>query len=615
LISPIPVHDEKGLESVRITSILLPFLQPQRDRAVSTSPLDNPFYYLENFRQVLSWIGQRYDDLLDDEERRFIEDFARLPQPAQALLVRMVMRKGLLFRASKLTYAEIGDARQAAVPLLECGWVDGQPHLDLQALFGLLRKDELSLCFKTHGVKRAEKKADLLERLRPLHEHIQPLDQWFAGFDEVVFALQVMPLCDRLRLLYFGNLYQEWSEFVLADLGIYRYEKVEFSAESRGISQREDIDICLHLHSCREALDQALNEREQLDELASRALAIRTDNPWLAMRRGKLLFRIGQQAERLQQWPLALSVYAQSSYPGARVRRIRVLERSEQYAEAMTLLQQAQALPENDEETQHLLRIHPRLQRKLGHGAVRKRSTRTVKRLDVSVTPLPDYSVERLIQLHLAEEGSEVHYVENALINSLFGLLCWPAVFAPLPGAFFHPFHSAPSDLYSPDFYQRRAALFDECLTQLDDKRYLEVMRSTYVNKFGLQSPFVFWGTLTPTLLEQALHCLPAQHLKRWFSRLLQDIKANRTGMPDLIQFYPEQRSYRMIEVKGPGDRLQDNQLRWLDFCAEHEMPVVVCYVQWAEEVTIAKSGYDSVPVGDAGGYDSSESAGPAAAF
>jgi hypothetical protein len=546
---------------------------------VSTSPLDNPFYYLENFRQVLSWIGQRYDDLLDAEERRFIDDFARLPQPAQALLVRMVMRKGTLFRASKLDYAEIGDVGLAAAPLLECGWVDGQPHLDLHGLFALLRKDELGLCFKAHGVKTAEKKADLLERLLPFYEHAQPLAQWFEGFDDVVLALQVMPLCDRLRLLYFGNLYQEWSEFVLADLGIYRYEKVEFSIESRGISQRADIDTCLHLHTCRQALD----EGAALDALAAQALAIHTENPWLAMRRAKLLFQIGYQAEREQDAALALSVYAQSSYPGARVRRIRVLERSEQYAEAMTLLQDAQAAPENDEETQHLLRIAPRLQRKLGDASVRRRAKRAVTRLDLSVVPLPDYSVEQLIQLHLAEEGSEVHYVENALINSLFGLLCWPAIFAPLPGAFFHPFHSAPSDLYSPDFYLRRAALFDTCLAQLDDEGYQAVIRQHYVSKHGLQSPFVFWGALTPDLLEQALHCLPAHHLKRWFRRLLQDIKANRTGMPDLIQFYPEQQRYRMIEVKGPGDRLQDNQLRWLDFCAEHEMPVVVCYVQWAE--------------------------------
>jgi hypothetical protein len=38
-----------------------------------------------------------------------------------------------------------------------------------------------------------------------------------------------------------------------------------------------------------------------------------------------------------------------------------------------------------------------------------------------------------------------------------------------------------------------------------------------------------------------------------------------------------------MIEVKGPGDRLQDNQLRWIEYCATHEMPVAVCYLQWEQ--------------------------------
>ncbi|WP_017133853.1 VRR-NUC domain-containing protein, partial [Pseudomonas agarici] len=83
-----------------------------------------------------------------------------------------------------------------------------------------------------------------------------------------------------------------------------------------------------------------------------------------------------------------------------------------------------------------------------------------------------------------------------------------------------------------------------------------------------------------------ALECLPAVHLKHWFERLLLDIKANRSGMPDLIQFWPARKTYRMIEVKGPGDRLQDNQLRWLEFCHQHQMPVAVCHVQWAELLT-----------------------------
>ena len=550
---------------------------------MTTSPLENPLYYLDNFRQVLAWISQRYADLLDEHEQHFIARFAQLPQSAQGLLVRMVMRKGELFRVSKLSYAELGDTLQAVAPLVTHGWVDPRPALSLTQLFGVLRKAELVSCFKASGVRGSEKKTELLALLQPLHPTTQSLDCWHAELDETLLALKVMPVCDRLRLLYFGNLYQEWSEFVLADLGVYRYEKVEFSLDSRAISERADIDTCLELHHCRQGLDDARDEAD-LPELAQRALAVDTRNPWLTMRRARLLFQVGQQAERLQQWSLALSVYQQSSYPGARARRIRVLERCEDYAQAMALLLQAQAAPESPAETQQLLRVLPRLQRKLGLPGKTRRTARTMERLDLTVAPRPDLSVEKLIQLHLAEEGSEVYYVENTLINSLFGLLCWPAIFAPLPGAFFHPFHSGPSDLHSPDFYARRASLFEACLSQLDDGVWRETIRQHYASKYGLQSPFVFWGAVTPQLLEQAMHCLPVEHLRLWFRRLLMDIKANRTGMPDLIQFFPEQGRYRMIEVKGPGDRLQDNQLRWLDFCAEHGMPVVVCYVRWQVE-------------------------------
>ncbi|MEP4523039.1 MAG: VRR-NUC domain-containing protein, partial [Alloalcanivorax venustensis] len=65
------------------------------------------------------------------------------------------------------------------------------------------------------------------------------------------------------------------------------------------------------------------------------------------------------------------------------------------------------------------------------------------------------------------------------------------------------------------------------------------------------------------------------------FERLLADIAANRAGLPDLIQFWPAQRCYRMVEVKGPGDRLQDNQRRWLEFFIARDLPVAVCQVAW----------------------------------
>ena len=39
--------------------------------------------------------------------------------------------------------------------------------------------------------------------------------------------------------------------------------------------------------------------------------------------------------------------------------------------------------------------------------------------------------------MHLQQDDAPVHYVENTLLCSLFGLLCWEAIFAPLPGSFF----------------------------------------------------------------------------------------------------------------------------------------------------------------------------------
>ncbi|MBN3726924.1 VRR-NUC domain-containing protein, partial [Burkholderia sp. Ac-20379] len=163
------------------------------------------------------------------------------------------------------------------------------------------------------------------------------------------------------------------------------------------------------------------------------------------------------------------------------------------------------------------------------------------------------------------------------------GLLCWDAVFAAVPGAFFHPFQRGPADLHAPDFRLRRAAQLDASLAELDTGAYRDTIARRYREKAGLQSPFVFWGALDDALLALALDCIDPRHLRRCFERLLDDIRTNRSGLPDLIRFWPAERRYELIEVKGPGDRLQDNQIRWLDYCVAHGVPVRVIDVEWAE--------------------------------
>ena len=544
-----------------------------------SDPLEDPLYYLKNFQHVLDWVAARYADVLTLDEQQFIAGFAELPGAAQALWVRMAMRKGAHFRASKLNYPEIGDTRSAATDLVAHGWVCDHAPLALVEVFDVLTKPEIIGCFGPYLTQPKGKKSEWLEQLAVDFTQLQSLAEWHPTLDEHLYTLNHRALCDRLRLMFFGNLSQGWSDLVLADLGLFNYEKVDFSPESRALRSRADIDGYLHLYACREQFEAGGDANQVLAQV----LDYHTDNSWLQRRRARLLFQLGQYHERAGALALALQVYQHSGHSEARLRKVRVLELLGEYEQAMALTEPSEDAPFTDAEEQQLLRMIPRLRRKLGLAALARPKALPIQRLDLSLEHNQALSVEFKVVSHLQAPEAPVYYVENTLINGLFGLLCWPAIFAPLPGAFFHPYQSGPADLLEQDFYPRRVTLFDACLAQLDNGDYLDTIRATYTAKFGVQSPFVAWDYVSQSLLEDALLCLPPAHLKVWFRRLLQDIKTNRAGMPDLIQFWPAQKTYRMIEVKGPGDRLQDNQLRWLALCEQHQMPVTVCYVQWQE--------------------------------
>ncbi|MBB5190620.1 hypothetical protein HNQ50_001342 [Silvimonas terrae] len=539
--------------------------------------LADPFYYLNNFRLVLDWVATRYDDLLNDEERTFAHRFAALPEPAQALLVRMVTRKGVLFRASKLVYAEIGEVHAAAGPLLAQGWVSDTPHLAIEQLFSLFTKGDLAP-LTANAPAGTARKPELLAWAQASYPQTQTLAEWLPGHSDTVFENKVDGLCERLRLMFFGNLSQDWSEFVLTNLGIYTFEQVALSPDSRAFQQRADVDHYLHLAHCRDALEEGADPQHVLATLPQP----RPDNPWLARRQSRLAFQVAQQLERTSQLDAALGLYATCTAPGARARHIRVLEKLNQTAAAHDLACLAERAPESEAEWQQIHRMLPRLRRTLGLAKAPRAAPPAAAELLLSLPPRAD-SVEIITRDHLHQAEAPVAYVENTLFNALFGLLCWPVIFSPVPGAFFHPYHHSPADLASADFQARRQAGFDACLAELANGQYRQTILQRFADKQGIQCSFVNWAIISAPLLQLALQYIPAGHLLVIFRRMLADITTNRTGLPDLIRFWPAEQRYQLIEVKGPGDRLQDNQLRWLAYFAEHAIPVAVCYVQWAD--------------------------------
>lgn len=557
----------------------------QSDSPPGTADLSDPLYYRTNFETVVLWVRQHHSDLLLANERQRIDGLMALSPDARALLARMIMRSGEYFRVEKLRYPELSQpVPEAMAELIDAHWAEASPEISATDLFRLFTLPELRPAMADRaaelGLKSSAPKSLLKETMVSAYPDAAAVSDWLPDANTQVVRLQHMALFDRLRLMFFGNLRQSWSDFVLVELGHQQYEKVPFTPEARAFDARADVDCYLLLHRCRDRLDQG----EPPHAIAA-DIPPASDNAWLESRRGRLLFELARQAERERDTALALQAYGESRHREARLRQLRLLERQKRFEEAWEKAEHATRNPRNEAEVQGLKRLMSRLAKKLDRPLPAPKPRPHIPRFTLTLDNPSGHSVEWRAMAHLHTPETPVAYVENTLINGLFGLLCWPAIFAPVPGAFFHPFHTGPVDLYREDFLTRRQALFTDCLAHLRSGRYRDMIGATWRQKVGTASPFVVWPVLTESLLELALQCIPAAHLEVMFERLMADLRIHRSGFPDLIRFAPghpepDQR-YEMIEVKGPGDRLQDHQTRWLEHCVERGIPVSVCYVRW----------------------------------
>ncbi|MGO1463075.1 MAG: VRR-NUC domain-containing protein [Oleiphilaceae bacterium] len=555
----------------------------------TSADLQNPLYYLQNMETVVAWVANHHFDLLLEQETACLQGFFELPRPARALLTRMVMRSGDVFRADKLKYPELGGPETEALDDLVAGdWLDADPLLSLDDLFRLFTLAELRPVFVPvvveAGFAKNLPKAGMRVVLQDIFMDARTPDNWLSNHAKPVVRVNQTGLFDRIRLMFFGNLRQSWSDFVLVELGHHRYETVEFSPEARAFSRRGEVDIYLNMHHCRESLDAGVPAKDVWEQVPD-AL----DNPWLTSRRDRLLLELGRQAERQGERELALEILTASSHREARLKRLRLLERMKRFDEAWALATRWQGTELSDAEAQGLARILKRLAAKVGAPVSPAPQNPEIREFTLTL-PQTAGSVEGVVENYLSTPQAPVFYVENTLINGLFGLLCWHTIFKAIPGAFFHPFHTGPADLMRENFVSRRQADFDRCFAALKDGRYRQKILDTYAAKQGITNPFVTWPALSDTLLILALECIPACDLQILFERILLNIREHRSGFPDLIRFYPEKPNntprYEMIEVKGPGDRLQDHQIRWLHFFARQGIAASACYVRWQNSET-----------------------------
>ena len=107
-------------------------------------------------------------------------------------------------------------------------------------------------------------------------------------------------------------------------------------------------------------------------------------------------------------------------------------------------------------------------------------------------------------------------------------------------------------------------------------------MSAAYSRYQGYLCTWVDWRYIDLALVQDTLVVVPPEHLLAIWQRMLFDPLENRSGFPDLIALGKLQGQYSLIEVKGPGDALQDGQKRWLRFFQQQGIPASVAWVSWS---------------------------------
>lgn len=553
--------------------------------AIQTDLADD--YYLQNFKKMLDSVCSLHSDVLSPQLQQFVARFQRAGRDAQQLYVRLVCRKPELFRREQLEYREISTTESAIAGLISLDLLKHAHTLSDNELLNCLRLDELKWLVRDLGGSKLPRKSDCLAWLNKQADMTAGyLSAWLTAKGISIFAVCDKVAVKQIQLLFFSSPRRDLSEFVLVQMGVQQFENYPLSAASQSISNAGELKVAFQLAGLLEQLDQTGTRKASLEQLQEWNLTLGS-KPVRASLASKFWKRacaaVARQYERHQLAEQAIALYRQCDTLDCVHRLFRLLLQAGLLEQAQQLLSPLLGAKAMTAEQQ----LAQKLSRQLAKATGQKISRASPSGNNWSViTRTIDACMDGVEQAainHLQKGGEEAHFVENFLFQTVCGLYFWQEIFADLPGAFSHPFQDAPHDLNSSQFYNARSGAIEAKLADIDSGTWCKSnLLRRYVAKEPLQNRLVHWRYISLPLLRRALRVIPDRHWYLILSRMIRDLPASRTGLPDLICF-EQGGGYRLIEVKGPGDRLQDSQKRWLSYFSKHHIPAQELHVDWMD--------------------------------
>ncbi|NWS12314.1 FAN1 nuclease, partial [Pachyramphus minor] len=195
-------------------------------------------------------------------------------------------------------------------------------------------------------------------------------------------------------------------------------------------------------------------------------------------------------------------------------------------------------------------------------------------------------SVEELALTHYRRNGFDqgIHG-EGSTFLTLYGILMWDIIFMDdIPDVFRNSYQTSPLDLYTDSFYESRRDVIEARLQQLhsaSSETLAKLIADIWTAQEGKAAALVSWGRFISLQQAQSLVCcLGGMFLSGVFRRLSRDLRHCRGGLPDLVVWSTHTQHFKLVEVKGPNDRLSHKQMLWLSELQRLGAAVEVCHVQ-----------------------------------
>lgn len=142
---------------------------------------------------------------------------------------------------------------------------------------------------------------------------------------------------------------------------------------------------------------------------------------------------------------------------------------------------------------------------------------------------------------------------------------------------------TAPLDLDTDSFYQVRKNCIESHLQKIHDGMAEEILITSWELHSGTACRGVNWNRHSLSELRAAVTCIGGPSLASLCRNLAQDYQSWSSGMPDLLlwRFNGEYRGEaKLVEVKGPRDRLSEQQQAWLLLLMDCGFSTEVCKVR-----------------------------------